>query len=107
MATRTEPYTVQFPSWYDAQAEFETPLKGHLPGVTVRMEDGTSFALYFSDPVCLQQTLADDVRSGRAYYAEPGLVVVPEVTTASIQEVVAGLWRDGFFCHLKPLDADS
>ena len=102
MATQTEPYMISFPEWYDERAEFETPSKGFLGGVVVRTDDGSSYELYFTDPVRLQQTLEDDVQEGRPFYTEPGLVVLPEVTREAIRKAVAGLWQDGFFRHLKP-----
>jgi hypothetical protein len=37
--------------------------------------------------------------SGRPYYAEPGLIVLPEVTTEAIRQAVSGLLRDGYFQH--------
>ena len=40
MATQTEPYAILFPDWYDERAQFETPHKGFLGGVVVRLEDG-------------------------------------------------------------------
>src|SRR5262245_51419066 len=99
-----EPFTISFPDWYDERAEFETPLKGFLGGVVVRSEDGSSYELYFTDPVRLQQTLEDDTKAGRPYYTEPGLVVLPEVTTEAIRQAISGLWREGFFRLLKSLD---
>lgn len=104
MATQVEPFTILFPDWYDARAEFETPLKGFLNEVVVRLEDGSRYQLHFSDPVRMQQTLEDDTRAGREYYTEPGLVILPEVTTETVRKAVSGLWRDGFFRHLKPID---
>lgn len=71
--------------------------------MVVRLEDGSRYKLYFSDPIRLQQTLEDDVKMGREYYTEPGLVVLPEVTTGAIRKAVAGLWREGYFRHRKPL----
>jgi hypothetical protein len=103
MTTNLEPYTISFPDWYDARVEFETPFKGYLSDVVVTLEDGSCYRLYFTDPIRLQQTLDDDAKTGRAYYAEPGLVILPKVTTQAIQEVVSGLWREGFFQHLKRL----
>jgi hypothetical protein len=103
MATQVEPFTVLFPDWYDDRAEFETPFKGFLNDVVVRLEDGSRYQLFFTDPVRLQQTLQDDVGGGREYYTEPGLVVLPEVTTEAVRKAVAGLWRDGFFARLRPL----
>lgn len=104
MATQIEPYTILFPAWYDEQAEFETPSKGHLGGVVVRLKDGPAFELYFTDPVRLQQTLEEDAKAGRPYYSEPGLVVLAEVTTEAVSHAVSGLIRDGYFQHLKPLE---
>jgi hypothetical protein len=103
MPTETTPFTILFPQWYDSRCEQETPLKGYLPDVIVRLEDGSCYKLYFTDPVRLQQTLEDDTASGRAYYAEPGLIVLPEVTTEAIRQAVSGLLRDGYFRHLKPI----
>jgi hypothetical protein len=99
-----EPYTIAFPDYYDERLEFETPSRGYLSDVIVSLENGSSYKLFFIDPVRLQQTLEDDVKAGRPYYTEPGLVVLPEVTTESICQAVAGLWRDGYFHHLKPLN---
>ena len=104
METKTEPFAISFPAWFDARAEFETPLKGHLGGVRVWLENGLTYELYFTDPVRLQQTLDDDAKSGREYYSESGLVVVPEVTPESIRKAVSGLWHDGFFQHLRPVE---
>jgi hypothetical protein len=103
VATRTTLFTIVYPEWYDTRWEQETPLKGYLSDVEVRLEDGSRYKLYFTDPVRLQQTLDDDAALGRPYYAEPGLIVVPEVTTQAIQQAVHGLVRDGYFKSLKPI----
>src|SRR5437867_10142887 len=94
---------VHFPDGYDAQREWETPSRGYLSHVTVQLEDGSRYGVYFIDLTRLGQTLEDDIRDGREYFAEPGLIILPEVTTESIKKAVQGLWRDGYFKHLKPL----
>lgn len=104
---QTTPFTIVFPEWYDARCEYETPLKGYLSDVEVRLEDGSCYKLYFTDPVRLQQTLDEDATLGRPYYAEPGLVVVPEVTTQAIQQVIPALLRDGYFQTLKLKPANT
>jgi hypothetical protein len=63
--------------------------------------DGSRYRLFFIDPVGLEQELKSNVDSGRLYFAEPNLIVLPEVTTAAITKAVAGLARDGFFQFLK------
>jgi len=103
MATDLEHFTISFPEGYDDRLAFETPSKGYLRDVVVHLEDGSSYKLFFIDPVRLQQDLQADVASGHEYYAEPGMIVLPEVTTETIQKAVSGLWREGFFRWLKPL----
>jgi hypothetical protein len=103
MSAEVSQYTVVFPQWYDARLEYETPAKGYLSGVEVRLGDGLRYQLYFIDPVRLRQTLEDDTEAGRPYFAEPGLVVLPEVSTEAIREAVPALVRDGYFRHLKPV----
>jgi hypothetical protein len=107
MASKTSAYTVVFPDWYDDRAEAEAPAKGYLNGVEVHLASGERYRLYFSDPVRLQQTLEDDTRDGRPYFTEPGLVVIPEVTTQAIHDAVKGLIRDGYFGQLKPIDNEA
>jgi hypothetical protein len=103
MATDTSAYTIVFPTWYDERREWETSAKGWLNGVEVHLEDGRRFALTFYDPVRLSQTLEDDARAGQPYFAEAGLVVLPEVSTAAIHAAVPDLLRGGYFDSLKPL----
>ncbi len=103
MATNLQPYTIEYPDWYDDRAEYEVPLKGWLDGVIVHLEDGSRYRLCFYDPVRLQQTLNDDAKSGRPYFAEPNLVIVPEVSTDAMQAAISELVRENFFEHLKPL----
>ena len=93
---------VIFPDDYDAQSEFQTPSRGYLGDVIVQMEDGSRYKLYFVDLARLKQNLADDVQAGRNDYAEPCLIVWPEVTTESVKNAVQGLWKDGYFEHLRP-----
>ena len=103
MSTAIQGPTISFPEGYDARREYETPMRGYLSDVVVQMEDGVRYRLYFIDPVRVQQTLEDETSSGRSYFTEPGLVILPEVTTEEIKKAVGGLIKDGFFTQLKPL----
>jgi hypothetical protein len=94
--------TVLFPADYDAQSEFETPMRGYLSEVEVEL-DGARHRLFFIDPVRLEQELKSNVGSARPYFGEPNLIVLPEVNTEAIKKAVEGLARDGFFQHLKDL----
>jgi hypothetical protein len=104
MNIQLNPFTIIFPDWYDDRAQWEHQSKGFLPDVLVQAPDGTRYRLFFMDPVRLAQDLEAESVTGKQYLAEPGLVVVPDVTKEAISRAAAGLWADGFFKHLKPLE---
>jgi hypothetical protein len=47
----------------------------------------------------------DLIKQGRPGFAEPGLVILPEVTEEAIQNAAAMLYAEGFFDRLKSIDA--
>ena len=91
---------VIFPEGFDERAAFETPLKGWLKA-QVELEDGCRYAVYFSDPIRLQQDVDEAVKHERPCFAEPGLIIIPEVTVQAIRDAVQFLWKQGFFASLK------
>jgi hypothetical protein len=99
MKTRSNP-RVLWPAGFDERAVVETPLKGWL-SATVELDDGCRYAVYFSDPIRLQQDLDEAIQHGKPCFAEPGLIIVPEVTVQAIQDTVQFLWKQGFFASLK------
>src|SRR4051812_15993201 len=105
MATDTKGFTIHFPDWFDERAEWEAEQKGWLPGVTVKLADGSRYAVFFYDPVRLSQDLEADASGGHPYAAEPGMIVLPSVARAAIGEAVGQLVGSGFFDHLRPLPA--
>lgn len=99
MKTPSGPRVI-FPEGFDERAALEIPLKGWLKA-QVELEDSCRYDVYFSDLIRLQQDVDEEVKSGRPCFAEPGLIVVPEVTVRTIQEAVQFLWTQSFFAHLK------
>jgi hypothetical protein len=95
-------YEVIMPEGFDERAELEMPLKGYLEGVVVVGEDGTRYPANFVDPVRMYQDMTCWAEHGRPFYAEPGLIILPDVTMKTILNAIDTLWRDGFFEHLKP-----
>jgi hypothetical protein len=91
-----------FPDSFDERSRFEMPLRGCLSHVLVELENGSRYSVDFIDPVRLAQEMNDNVRLNIPCYAEPGLIVLPEVTLERIKEAVRYLHRHGFFEHLKP-----
>jgi hypothetical protein len=100
------PYRVLFPPWFDEQAGLEMPLKGYLQDVEVAFDEGISYRLYFMDPVRLSQDAESEFETGRKVFAEPGLVVIPEVTRDNILAAVEQLLADRFFDHLRTIPAE-
>lgn len=92
---------VVFPDEFDDRAAFEMPAKGWLCA-HVEMNDGRQFSVHFTDPVRLQQDLDESVRAGKPYFAEPGLIVLPEVTVETVRTAVQRLYSQGFFDQLRP-----
>lgn len=97
---------VVFPDGFDERVAFEAPLKGWLSAHVV-WADGRRCAVYFSDPVRLQQDLDENINLGTPFFAEPGLVVLPEVSVEAIQDAVRLLCAQGFFDHLKAERSES
>ena len=99
MKIRSGPRVI-FPEGFDEQATFETPLKGWLKA-QVELENGCRYAVYFSDPIRLQHDVDEAVKRERPCFAEPGLIILPEVAVQAIQDAVQFLWKQGFFASLK------
>jgi hypothetical protein len=91
------------PEWFDDRSEFETPFRGYLDHVEVELEDGSRYSVIFIDPTRLQQNLEGEVEMGRPYFAEAGMIVLPEVTLEKARAVIKYLAAEGFFAKLKPL----
>jgi hypothetical protein len=86
---------------FDEAAAHDAEARGYLAYAAVELSDGIRYPVVFYDPVRLQQDLEVEVGEGRAFIAEPGMIVVPEVTLARMQETVERLFQMGFFDSLK------
>lgn len=58
-----------FPEGFDERAAFETLLKGWL-NAQIELADGCRYAVYFSDPIRLQQDLDEAIESDRPCFKE-------------------------------------
>jgi hypothetical protein len=96
---------VHFPTDYDDRGEWEVERKGWLQGVQVELPNGSTYPLFFYDPVRLAQDFEAESTEGRCVLAEPGLVVISEVTRPNIVRAVEELCQRGYFNHLRPLIA--
>jgi hypothetical protein len=89
----------------DERSVGETLLKG-WSRVHVRVNSTTKYELHFTDLVRLQQDAEASAAEGDPCYAEPGLVILTEVTPVAIEAAVRFLWehkKKSFFSYLKPV----
>lgn len=75
---------------------------GYRGDVVVELADGEAFPVYFYEPEAIREELEARLQSGFGpFVAEPGLVVVPEITLANMKFSVLELLEIGYFTHLR------
>lgn len=98
--------TVLFKSGFSKIDEFEMPLKGFRPDVVVQLPNGKYCKLYYYDTVRLNQELnSEAMHYFKNFIAEPGLVIVSNLTKEIIESSVNELFEIGYFDHLKQHDS--
>jgi hypothetical protein len=105
MRTTTEPVIpkLRFAREFTERDALEAQDRGYLSHVLVELDEGRLYPIFFYDATRLQQDLTEGVRSGRPFVADPGMIVVPEVTLPAMTAAVTRLVGEGFFEHLVPL----
>lgn len=91
---------------FDPLDAFEAEKKGIWTAHVV-LADGRRFRVTFYDPARLAQDLESYQSLDQAYVAEPGMIVVPEVTRERMTAAIRQLADEGYFEHLAPLTAPS
>jgi len=89
-----------FKEEFDDRLAFDVSQKGWCGIAAVELPDGGRADVFFYTPTRLAQDLEADTKAGHPYLAEPGLIVVPEVTLPYMETAVEELYRQGFFDHL-------
>jgi hypothetical protein len=98
---------LRFAREFSERDALETRDRGYLSHVFVELDQGRLYALFFYDSVRLQQDLEELAKQGRPFIADPGLIVVQEITLEAIREVVHQLSIEGFFDSLTPFNEDD
>jgi hypothetical protein len=80
--------------------------RGYLSHVLVEVDGQRLYPVVFYDPVRLQQDLEVSARHGRAFVADPGMIVLPDITLEAMQAAVQSLCQDGFFEYLIPVSRE-
>jgi len=101
MISQNNPRLV-FEGSFDQREAAECQARGYRSHVSAELADGERFPLVFYDPVRLTQDLESEVESGSPCLAEPGLIVLEEVTREKMQAAVNRLAEEGYFDALRP-----
>lgn len=86
-----------FEGGFDDDEDAEVLMRGYRSHVWAELADGSRHPVTFYDMARLQQTLDDECASGRPFFTEPGLIVLPEVSLAIMEAAVRILAAEGFF----------
>jgi hypothetical protein len=100
----TDDIKLTFKYGWSEKDDEETPMKGYRSDGIVETSEG-EYPVYFIDPIRLQQDLEAETELGTPFLAEPGLIILPEVTREGMENAVKHLWEQGYFESLKSLKA--
>jgi len=89
---------------FDEWAQNDARDRGWLGSVSVRTSPDATYKVTFYDTVRLPQDLEYEVETGRMCIAEPGLIVLPEITLENMEKAVHHLAGEGYFAGLKSLE---
>ncbi len=73
----------------------------------MELDHGRLYPLFFYDAVRLQQDLEEMAKQGRAFIADPSMIVVQDITLETLRQVVHQLNREGFFDSYTPFAEDD
>ena len=76
---------------------YEAEARGYLNYAVVEVPTGKRIPVVFYDPIRLQQDLEEEISAGTPFLAEPGIIVVENVTLDNMERAVQGLFKSGFF----------
>jgi hypothetical protein len=93
---------VSFPDGFDELAEEEAIGRGLLDNVSVKLADGRQYLLAFLVPIRAMQEASASLNSDPICYAEPNLVMIPEISVGNILRAVERLSNTGYFELLTP-----
>ena len=98
---------LRFVNGFSDKDAFDAQGGGYLSHVIVELDKGRLYPVFFYDSVRLQQDLEENAKLGRPFVADPGMIVLEEITPESMKEAVEQLSREGFFDHLTPISEDD
>lgn len=96
---------LSFKSPFGEREAHEAEARGYLASAMVELETG-QVPVVFYDVVRLKQDLDEECVAGRAFLAEPGLIVVESVTKTNMEAAVLRLHKEKFFESFRLVTKD-
>jgi hypothetical protein len=91
---------------FSEREAWEAQSRGYLSHVLVEVGGDRLYPVIFYDAVRLQQDLEESARHGRPFVADPGMIVLQEVTRPAMEKAVQRLHAEGYFDYFVPLDRE-
>lgn len=82
--------------------------QGYRGDVVVEFANGEAFPIFFYEPAAVGEELDSRAKWGFGrIVAEPGLIIIPEISVANMKSSVLELIETGYFTHLRPIAATA
>ena len=105
MPTDPKKPELMFINGLSENALIEAHDRGYLSHVAVNV-GGHMYPVVFYDSIRLQQDVSGGASHGRPFVADPGMIVLSEITLEAIRNVVERLFAEGYFEYLVPLSEE-
>jgi hypothetical protein len=86
---------------------YEAAARGYLSHVVVALESKLLYPITFYDPIRLKQDLDDMAANGVGFIAEPGIIILQEITIEMMESSVQVLSKQGYFDHFLPITMEE
>jgi hypothetical protein len=96
--------TLLFDDAFDDRNQYEASASGFLSHVFVQLGDRETYSVVFYSHVRLGQDLEEEVKLGNGFVADPGMIVLDEVTLVKMQKAIDRLAMGKFFQSLVPVE---
>ena len=80
--------------------------RGYLAHVMVRLDDSLLFPVFFYDIVRLGQDLTEMAQHGQPFIADPGMIVLQEITVQTMEDTIEQLADRNYFKYLVPTNME-
>ena len=104
--SKSLPAKLVFVNGFSDRDAVEARDRGYLSHVLVQLDERL-YPICFYDSIRLQQDMEQSALHGRAFVADPGMIVLSDITMDAMQEAVQRLCDEGFFKNFIPRSQES